>query len=53
MESSIKLDGRALIIARAVDKKTAARITSEKKPVKEKKDKRNLYLAAEGGKCGV
>lgn len=47
-ESGIFLDGKAVILARAVDKKTAVKMETEKRDKFEKKDKRNLYLAAEG-----
>jgi len=43
------MDGRELIIDRAVDKGTAqTQFTIEKKKETEEKDKRNLYLASEG-----
>ena len=48
-ESTIVVDGKQLIIARAVDRKKIVQIIEEKKTQKEKKDKRNLYLAVEGG----
>lgn len=43
------MEGRELIIDRAVDKDTAvANFSVEKKKEKEESDKRNLYLANEG-----
>jgi len=42
----IKLDGRDLILAKAVDRSEAGRLADAN--LKQKGDKRNLYLAREG-----
>lgn len=48
-KSGIFMEGRELIIDRAVDRETAtSQFTAEKKKEKEEHDKRNLYLANEG-----
>jgi hypothetical protein len=45
LESTIELDGRALVITPAVDRQEATKISSARPDIK---DKRNLYLMAEG-----
>jgi nucleolar protein 4 len=45
LESDIVVDGRRLIITKAVDRKEAKQMTDTRK---KNRDKRNLYLASEG-----
>lgn len=49
MESNIVLDGRHLILARARSRDEIQTMMTQNKRVKGQ-DKRNLYLAKEGGK---
>ena len=50
MHSCIELDGRPLIITKAVSREKAANIENMRKNKNQKEDKRNLYLAMEGRK---
>ena len=49
VESNVALDGRKLIISIAVDRKKATDFSTQNKAKPKKTDKRNLYLAYEGG----
>jgi len=48
--AGITLGGRVLSVAMAVDRGEAHKLQEDNKTKKEKEDKRNLYLAREGGK---
>jgi RNA recognition motif-containing protein len=48
--NTLVLDGRPLIVSRAVSRTMADTIKNSEKEVKNK-DKRNLFLAPEGGSC--
>jgi len=50
MHSALQLGGRALLITRAVDRAQAAHLAAANSlDVASRKDRRNLYLAREGG----